>query len=167
MTPKLSVSEKSGVEPAELEAVFKHIKEKCSNLKILGLMTIGSYEQSTNSEENKDFKVDPSFSTWPSISKGKSRHLVRLFPEFADLSRWVGQQALDWPTGVWDKHGNVTWLWASGKCLAMSIWANFIKSWPLPFGHLGPNGQHQHPSGKLDLRITINRAQQLLFLLSA
>lgn len=48
--------QKSGVEPAELESVFKHIKEKCTNLNILGLMTIGSYEQSTNSEENKDFK---------------------------------------------------------------------------------------------------------------
>lgn len=43
---------------SDLEDVYQHINNSCKNLKILGLMTIGSYEQSTNSEEiNIDFKV--------------------------------------------------------------------------------------------------------------
>lgn len=43
---------------SDLEDVYEHIEKNCKNLKILGLMTIGSYEQSTNSQEiNVDFKV--------------------------------------------------------------------------------------------------------------
>jgi hypothetical protein len=38
--------------------VYKHIKDNCPNLNILGLMTIGSYEQSVNPNQiNLDFKV--------------------------------------------------------------------------------------------------------------
>jgi uncharacterized pyridoxal phosphate-containing UPF0001 family protein len=51
-------SEKGGIPPSELVQVYKHISETCTNLNVLGLMTIGSYEQSTNENEiNIDFKV--------------------------------------------------------------------------------------------------------------
>ncbi len=50
--------EKGGISPSDLVQVFKHVNEKCTNLNVLGLMTIGSYEQSTNENEiNLDFKV--------------------------------------------------------------------------------------------------------------
>ncbi|RNA20731.1 proline synthase co-transcribed bacterial -like protein [Brachionus plicatilis] len=49
--------QKSGIIPSELEQVYAHIKNSCKNLNILGLMTIGSYEQSTNVDDlNTDFK---------------------------------------------------------------------------------------------------------------
>ena len=53
------ILEKSGTFPEELLNIYNHIKENCPNLKILGLMTIGSYEASTNPEEiNADFSVN-------------------------------------------------------------------------------------------------------------
>ncbi len=52
------ILEKSGVLPEELENIYTHITSNCSNLKVLGLMTIGSYEASTNPNEiNADFTV--------------------------------------------------------------------------------------------------------------
>ena len=54
----LFIEEKSGVAPEQLVDLYKSIKQKCHNLHILGLMTIGSYEQSTHENEtNQDFKV--------------------------------------------------------------------------------------------------------------
>jgi len=42
----------------QVSTVYKHINEHCPHLNILGLMTIGSYEQSLNPNEiNLDFKV--------------------------------------------------------------------------------------------------------------
>ena len=50
--------EKSGISRAEVVGMYAHVKEKCAGLNVLGLMTIGSYEQSTNPDEiNIDFKV--------------------------------------------------------------------------------------------------------------
>lgn len=49
--------EKSGILPEELVEFFTNIKE-LSNLNVLGLMTIGSYEASTSGEINKDFQVE-------------------------------------------------------------------------------------------------------------
>lgn len=47
--------QKSGILPEELVEFFTNIKE-LSNLNVLGLMTIGSYEASTSGEINKDFQ---------------------------------------------------------------------------------------------------------------
>lgn len=49
--------QKGGIEPNKLIEVYKYIKDSCLKLNIIGLMTIGSYEQSTNPNEiNQDFK---------------------------------------------------------------------------------------------------------------
>lgn len=48
--------QKSGIPPEELVEFFKTMKESLSNLNVLGLMTIGSYEASTSGEINKDFQ---------------------------------------------------------------------------------------------------------------
>jgi hypothetical protein len=52
-----NIIEKSGISPNQVIEVYQHIKEKCKSLNILGLMTIGSYEQSTSAAENVDFIV--------------------------------------------------------------------------------------------------------------
>lgn len=50
--------EKGGLPLDKVSTVYKHINENCPHLNILGLMTIGSYEQSLNPNEiNLDFKV--------------------------------------------------------------------------------------------------------------
>lgn len=50
-------AQKSGIAPSDLQNIFEHIRNNCKHLNILGLMTIGSYEQSTNEDEiNLDFK---------------------------------------------------------------------------------------------------------------
>ncbi|KAG9024894.1 hypothetical protein FRB95_010929 [Tulasnella sp. JGI-2019a] len=47
----------SSQSPSELEALAKHVIHDCPRLKLLGLMTIGSYEASTEAgEENPDFR---------------------------------------------------------------------------------------------------------------
>jgi pyridoxal phosphate enzyme (YggS family) len=49
---------KSGVEPSETLSLCKHIIEKCPNLKLTGLMTIGAIARSqatTPENENEDF----------------------------------------------------------------------------------------------------------------
>lgn len=48
---------KHGVSPDDLEEVFQQIVNTCSQLKVMGLMTIGSVEQSKFAKgENADFK---------------------------------------------------------------------------------------------------------------
>ncbi|KAJ3031653.1 UNVERIFIED_CONTAM: hypothetical protein HDU68_001733 [Siphonaria sp. JEL0065] len=47
---------KGGVEPPECVAVAKHIIEKCPNLKLFGLMTIGSWDHSHAEGTNPDFQ---------------------------------------------------------------------------------------------------------------
>ncbi|CAL8114952.1 unnamed protein product [Orchesella dallaii] len=49
---------KSGAEPDSCVTIAKFIIEECKQLNLKGLMTIGSWEQSTSdSDENKDFKL--------------------------------------------------------------------------------------------------------------
>ncbi|KAJ3326425.1 hypothetical protein HDU76_012929 [Blyttiomyces sp. JEL0837] len=48
---------KSGIKPNECVDVAKHIVSSCPNLKLSGLMTIGSPENSSSNEENPDFKL--------------------------------------------------------------------------------------------------------------
>ncbi|CAF0809523.1 unnamed protein product [Brachionus calyciflorus] len=49
--------QKSGIAPSDLLKVYEQIRNNFKNLNIMGLMTIGSYEQSTNPDEvNLDFK---------------------------------------------------------------------------------------------------------------
>lgn len=52
-------AQKSGIfasEFNEIESLAKHVIEKCPNLKLAGLMTIGSYDQSHGDVENQDFR---------------------------------------------------------------------------------------------------------------
>ena len=51
-------AEKSGVEPSEAAALCKHIKEKCSHLKLQGLMTIGAIARSQAAKEGEDENED-------------------------------------------------------------------------------------------------------------
>jgi pyridoxal phosphate enzyme (YggS family) len=49
---------KSGVEPKDTVALFKHVMEKCPHLELTGLMTIGAIARSketTPENENEDF----------------------------------------------------------------------------------------------------------------
>ncbi|KAG5354795.1 UPF0001 protein [Yarrowia sp. B02] len=48
-------AQKSGMEPEDVPKVVDYILKECPKLKLAGLMTIGSIEQSKGSEENKDF----------------------------------------------------------------------------------------------------------------
>ncbi len=48
--------EKNGIKTDEVTNVYDYIRNNCNYLNIVGLMTIGSYEASINSEErNPDF----------------------------------------------------------------------------------------------------------------
>lgn len=48
--------QKAGVSPEDVADVVTYIKEECAHLKLMGLMTIGSIEQSKSSSgENEDF----------------------------------------------------------------------------------------------------------------
>ncbi|ORY38646.1 hypothetical protein BCR33DRAFT_720656 [Rhizoclosmatium globosum] len=48
---------KGGVEPKDCVDVAKHIVERCQNLKLAGLMTIGSWDNSHAEGTNPDFKL--------------------------------------------------------------------------------------------------------------
>ncbi|KAG5355300.1 UPF0001 protein [Yarrowia sp. C11] len=48
-------SQKSGMDPEDVSKTVEYIVKECPQLKLAGLMTIGSIEQSKGSEENKDF----------------------------------------------------------------------------------------------------------------
>ncbi|ODM92978.1 Proline synthase co-transcribed bacterial protein [Orchesella cincta] len=49
---------KSGADPESCVTIAKYIIEECKQLNFIGLMTIGSFEQSTSdSDENKDFQT--------------------------------------------------------------------------------------------------------------
>jgi uncharacterized pyridoxal phosphate-containing UPF0001 family protein len=54
----LLIVAKSGVQPSECLEFAKHIISNCKNLSLLGLMTIGSPENS-NTDDNPDFTVPP------------------------------------------------------------------------------------------------------------
>lgn len=47
--------EKSGVEPSQAPELFKYIKEKCKNLNVRGVMTIGAYGFDYSTGPNPDF----------------------------------------------------------------------------------------------------------------
>ncbi|KAJ3161627.1 hypothetical protein HDU88_007264 [Geranomyces variabilis] len=65
-------SSKSGVEPAGCLAVVEHIASACKNLKVHGLMTIGSADN-TGEQENPDFKeVDGKLNMDLELSMGMS-----------------------------------------------------------------------------------------------
>ena len=49
--------DKSGVAPTEVVVLFKHIQENCSNLEVVGLMTIGAYNYDLSLGPNPDFLV--------------------------------------------------------------------------------------------------------------
>jgi len=49
-------SQKMGVMPEETVLLVQHMLVNCNNLKVIGIMTIGSIEQSTSSENN-EFEV--------------------------------------------------------------------------------------------------------------
>lgn len=49
--------QKNGVSPTNLIPLVKYIKDECKNLDFVGLMTIGSLQESTSEGDiNKDFK---------------------------------------------------------------------------------------------------------------
>lgn len=48
-------SEKNGVEPSHAQVLYKHIKEKCKNLEVRGVMTIGAYGYDYSKGPNPDF----------------------------------------------------------------------------------------------------------------
>ncbi|KAL5284322.1 PROSC family protein [Megaselia abdita] len=48
-------AEKNGVEPSKAPALYKHIKEKCSNLDVRGVMTIGAFGFDYSKGPNPDF----------------------------------------------------------------------------------------------------------------
>ncbi|XP_063705226.1 pyridoxal phosphate homeostasis protein [Culicoides brevitarsis] len=50
-------SEKHGVSPEDACNMFKYVKEKCTNLVVKGIMTIGSYGHSLEEGPNPDFQV--------------------------------------------------------------------------------------------------------------
>ena len=50
-------TDKSGADPSEVETLALYIRDKCPQLRLAGLMTIGSVESSISDEENPDFKV--------------------------------------------------------------------------------------------------------------
>ena len=50
--------EKNGIKPENCVEIYKDILEKCREIDLVGLMTIGSLDASTNlNEPNRDFKV--------------------------------------------------------------------------------------------------------------
>ena len=50
--------EKSGVDPASVSELYKQIVDNCKHLELIGLMTIGSLDESLNkNEKNNDFQV--------------------------------------------------------------------------------------------------------------
>lgn len=51
----LCVLEKSGVEPEEILNIATHIREKCENLQLEGLMTIGKFGYNPADGPNPDF----------------------------------------------------------------------------------------------------------------
>lgn len=54
----LFIAAKNGAEPEACVSLAKYIVDECKQLNLLGLMTIGSIEQSTTSnEDNRDFQV--------------------------------------------------------------------------------------------------------------
>jgi uncharacterized pyridoxal phosphate-containing UPF0001 family protein len=65
------------VSPSQLADLYKAIREKCQNLHILGIMCIGSYEQSTNENEiNQDFKVGKLKKCTASISLKTEKNII-------------------------------------------------------------------------------------------
>ncbi|KAH9488545.1 hypothetical protein Btru_061788 [Bulinus truncatus] len=48
---------KSGCSPKDTLKLVKYIKEQCSYIKLIGLMTIGSFDHDPNSGPNPDFKA--------------------------------------------------------------------------------------------------------------
>lgn len=48
-------AEKNGVDPSQASALFKHIKEKCKNLDVRGVMTIGAFGYDYSKGPNPDF----------------------------------------------------------------------------------------------------------------
>ena len=53
------MKEKNGIDCDQALSVFKYIQENCKNLEIVGLMTIGSVDNSLNQDNlvNNDFQV--------------------------------------------------------------------------------------------------------------
>lgn len=51
------VSAKNGAEPSEAVDISKHVVDKCSNLELMGLMTIGRFDHDLSSGPNPDFQV--------------------------------------------------------------------------------------------------------------
>jgi uncharacterized pyridoxal phosphate-containing UPF0001 family protein len=49
--------EKNGIKTNEICSVYDHITNNCKYLKIMGLMTIGSYDASVSCEKNPDFEA--------------------------------------------------------------------------------------------------------------
>ena len=50
-------ADKSGADPSQAAAISLYIRDKCPQLKLAGLMTIGSVESSTGEGSNPDFEV--------------------------------------------------------------------------------------------------------------
>lgn len=48
---------KNGAEPSEAVDISKHVVDKCSNLELMGLMTIGRFDHDLSSGPNPDFQV--------------------------------------------------------------------------------------------------------------
>jgi hypothetical protein len=51
------ITEKNGVSTNEVVDLYKHIIDKCENLKLIGLMTIGQYGYDCSLGPNPDFLV--------------------------------------------------------------------------------------------------------------
>lgn len=51
----LFIAEKSGIEPTQLIDLYRHISEKCTNLSLEGLMTIGKFGHDYTIGPNPDF----------------------------------------------------------------------------------------------------------------
>lgn len=50
-------TDKNGADPSQVEALALYIRDKCPQLRLAGLMTIGAVESSTSDGENPDFEV--------------------------------------------------------------------------------------------------------------
>lgn len=48
-------AEKNGVDPSQACILFRHIREKCNNLNVVGVMTIGAFGHDYSKGPNPDF----------------------------------------------------------------------------------------------------------------
>lgn len=76
---------KNGAEPSEAVDISKHVVDKCSNLELMGLMTIGRFDHDLSSGPNPDFQV-----------QFRSFHLLLKFTLYALIRRFNKLENFTW-----------------------------------------------------------------------